>query len=271
MDVKVNRNDLLEDLAKLPDQEVVIIGDVMLDHYLIGNVDRISPEAPVPVVKVDEEMYRLGGAGNVARNIHSLGGRPILFGFRGNDPDGTTLDELLADGGVESRLIRSDGRNTTRKTRVIAHNQQVVRVDREDARNYAPEQLDELFDPMKERIRPGSIVILSDYGKGLVSEEFMTRLKALASSLDLKVLLDPKSVNYHLYRHPYLLTPNLKEASEGAGMNVQDRTRNPPRRACPFQAPRLQSTAHHAGKRRHGAVSLPRGGDPHSHLDPNRL
>ena len=201
----------------------MIIGDVMFDHYLIGTVDRISPEAPVPVVRVTEEISRLGGAGNVGRNVVEIGGEPLLIGFRGEDRDGDLLERMLSESGVPYKLFTDPTRPTTRKTRVIAHNQQVVRVDHEDAAPIDGKRLDDLFAFVEKRIIDYRVVVVSDYGKGMVSEEFMERLRGVAEKSGTRVLIDPKTMNFPLYSGADLLTPNLKEASEGAGMPIKDR------------------------------------------------
>jgi len=212
-------------VASLVGHKVLIIGDLMLDHYLIGNVDRISPEAPVPVVDVQKESVVLGGAGNVGRNIADLGGSPLLVSAVGDDRDGALLDDLCSEAGLETRIIRDGSRPTTKKTRIIAHNQQVVRVDQELVAPLCDEAQDELFSILESVINDFSVIILSDYGKGLISHAFMDRFMALVSRCELrpKVLVDPKTVNYDLYQGVDLLTPNTKEAGEGANMTVTDK------------------------------------------------
>lgn len=131
--------EILRDMAKTP---VLIIGDIMLDHYVFGDVERISPEAPVPVVTVEKERYVLGGAGNVARNIAALRGVPRLVGVRGADAEGEVLERLCRESGIDISLLSDDSRQTTRKTRIVAHQQQVVRVDRESVGELSDALLD---------------------------------------------------------------------------------------------------------------------------------
>ncbi len=218
-------NKILSILPTLKGQKVLIIGDVMLDHYVIGAVERISPEAPVPVVQVTEEKYLLGGAGNVARNISALGGDPHLTGFVGADEEGRVFNRLCADSGIACSLYESDDRPTTKKTRVMAHNQQMVRVDREKTVDYSVPIMDRLFNFLEREICDYKVVILSDYGKGTLSQSFFDRFWKLLEEKKHKphVLVDPKTVNYDRYRSVSLLTPNSKEAGEGAGMVVKDR------------------------------------------------
>ncbi|WP_319541434.1 D-glycero-beta-D-manno-heptose-7-phosphate kinase [uncultured Pseudodesulfovibrio sp.] len=212
-------------VASLNGHKVLIIGDLMLDHYLIGDVDRISPEAPVPVVNVKTESVVLGGAGNVGRNIVDLGGTPLLVSAVGDDRDGALLDDLCIEAGLETRIIRDANRPTTKKTRIIAHNQQVVRVDHELVAPLSEEAQDELFAILESEVNKYPVVILSDYGKGLISRSFMDRFMELIGTCAVrpKVLVDPKTVNYDLYQGVDLLTPNTKEAGEGANMTVNDR------------------------------------------------
>jgi len=209
-------------IAGLAGHKVMIIGDLMLDHYLIGSVDRISPEAPVPVVRVERESYLLGGAGNVARNIASLGGDPLLVSTVGTDEDGVVLDRLCKEAQLTTMLIRDPARPTTKKTRIIANNQQVVRVDHELPVPLQAEEFNELFNYLQTVMEDFPVIILSDYGKGFISERFMTRFMTMLNECNKrpKVLVDPKTVNYDLYHGVDLLTPNTKEAGEGAGLPV---------------------------------------------------
>lgn len=216
---------VLETIGRLADQKVMIIGDLMLDHYVFGNVSRISPEAPVPVVQVVRERYLLGGAGNVARNVASLGGDPLLVGVIGDDEDGRKLNELCAEAGMAALAIPDPARITTRKTRILAHNQQVVRVDRERNGEIAALIQDRIAAAVAERIDDYGVVILSDYDKGLLSAEFMARLRVIFDGRARRplVLADPKPRNFELYSGVDLLTPNAKEAAEGTGVRLDGR------------------------------------------------
>jgi len=206
----------------LKGHKVMIIGDLMLDHYMIGEVERISPEAPVPVVRVETESSLLGGAGNVARNITSLGGEALLVSTVGTDEDGTRLDRLCNDAQLTTKLIRDPARPTTKKTRIIAGNQQVVRVDQELTVPLQQAEFAELFNYLQTVVEDYPVIILSDYGKGFICKEFMDTFMALLDKCAKRplVLVDPKTVNYDLYTGVDLLTPNTKEAGEGAGLPV---------------------------------------------------
>ena len=207
----------------LAKNKVMIVGDLMLDHYMMGDVERISPEAPVPVVRVERETSLLGGAGNVARNIAALGGKALLVGVIGTDEDGERLDRLCRDAGLKTKLIRDPARPTTKKTRIIAAQQQVVRVDQELAVPLQEAESEALFAYLQGAIADYPVIILSDYGKGFICKEFMDRFMDLAAQCDPRplILVDPKTVNYDLYCGVDLLTPNTKEAGEGAGLPVR--------------------------------------------------
>ena len=211
--------DLTTALAKLPGNEVCIVGDVMLDRYVTGEVERISPEAPVPVVQVANERTMLGGAGNVARNIVRLGGKVRLIGLCGRDGQADTLETLLSEESISHSLVRAKGRMTTVKTRILAQRQQMLRIDRETPHDVEGEDLEKTLEAVKKNIAGHRVLILSDYGKGLVSEAFLAGLRKLLAEGPSPplVLVDPKTRNFHLYRDVFLLTPNAKEAAEGAG------------------------------------------------------
>jgi len=213
---------MLSLVDRLAGRRVMIVGDVMLDHYTFGSVTRISPEAPVPVLQVSDEQYRLGGAGNVARNIVALGGQALMIGVAGTDQDGQTLTSLLSEAGVQTDLVHDDRRRTTRKTRIIAQNQQIVRVDRESAEELSKTVVAALLEKASAHAQHHDIIIISDYGKGVVTRALMDGLQALTgqSGMRPRILVDPKPCNYDLYHGVDILTPNAKEASEGAGLSV---------------------------------------------------
>ena len=216
---------ILETLPRLADQKVMIVGDLMLDYYVFGTVSRISPEAPVPVVRVERERYVLGGAGNVARNVASLGGDPLLVGAVGKDDDGKKLGDLCLDAGIAALTEPDPGRITTRKTRILAHNQQVVRVDRENGPGLDKRHADRLLEAVADRLPDYGVVILSDYDKGLLSTPLLKRLAALFAAQKPRplVLVDPKPRNFEIYAGVDLLTPNAKETAEGTGIRLEGR------------------------------------------------
>lgn len=215
-----DRAALTATVASLAGKGVLLVGDIMLDEYLEGDAERISPEAPIPIVKVAQSRLLLGGAGNVARNIASLGGKARLVSVCGTDAKGDVLREILEKEGVASSTITLRTRPTTLKTRVIARNQQMLRIDHEDSSPLLPEETARILDAVKTVIDEYAVLVVSDYGKGVVSRELMQGIVALrdASASKPRILVDPKTPNYPLYQGAYILTPNTKETSEAAGM-----------------------------------------------------
>jgi rfaE bifunctional protein kinase chain/domain len=208
--------------SRMIGSKVLIIGDIMLDQYQRGIVERISPEAPVPIVKVTEQVFKIGGAGNVAQNVATLGGVPTLISICGEDLYGDNLTQICKDLRVDSQLIRSPVRETTLKTRIMAAHQQMLRVDRETTRPLDPMEFAMLLEAVEKNIDAFDTVILSDYGKGVISGEFLKWFSGRKKPGQ-KVILDPKTCNFHHYADMYCMTPNTKEASEGAEMSIKGR------------------------------------------------
>ncbi len=213
------------DFAKIIDnfskKKVLIIGDLVLDHYIWGKVSRISPEAPVPVVDVTGENFLLGGACNVANNISSLGGNAGIIGLSGNDRAGEVIRQMLSEKSVACYIF-DDKRPTTVKTRVIAHSQQVVRFDREERHKADKNTLKEITSRIKKILPKYDAVIISDYRKGVISSELIKEILKAAKPKNKFVAVDPKTGHFHLYKNVSLITPNLKEASEGSGIEITD-------------------------------------------------
>ena len=211
--------------ARLVGKRVLIVGDVMLDQYLFGDAERISPEAPVPVIRLEQERRYLGGAGNVARNVAALGGKAALVGIAGEDEAGQILRDLLRQESIKAHVPLCPGRVTTRKTRVLARNQQMLRLDREDPRPLTREEEGLLLEGLAPLAKEHEALILSDYAKGVVCPSFMEALRALLASLPCPppVFVDPRPQNMHLYQGVFLLTPNLKESSESVHLPVRTR------------------------------------------------
>lgn len=198
-------------------REVWVVGDVMLDEYIHGNVGRISPEAPVPVVRVGEVQHRLGGAANVARQVAVLGARAVLAGVIGRDDAGETVAEGCESMRIDVRgLMRDTSRRTTRKLRVLGHGQQLVRLDWEDAGACGAGLLAELFRRLVDG-RPPDAIILSDYGKGVLTDVLIRELVHFGRERGCPVLVDPKRRDLVAYRGASVLTPNLGELSAAAG------------------------------------------------------
>ena len=216
---------LIQLLPSLQGKTVYILGDIMLDRYLFGTVERISPEAPVPVVHITEEKRLLGGAANVAKNIVSLGGKAHLISICGNDAEGVIIQDLLQKESIVSDLEVVDYRPTTIKTRVISQNQQIVRFDKEEFTEIQNETTKKLLARLFKDVSDGSVIILSDYGKGVISKTLVRQLQNyfLKQHLDIKILVDPVVKNYTTYQKVFLLTPNTLEATQCIGVgNTSD-------------------------------------------------
>ncbi|MCX7794819.1 MAG: D-glycero-beta-D-manno-heptose-7-phosphate kinase [Thermodesulfovibrionales bacterium] len=214
---------LIERFSK---SSILVIGDLILDRYIWGKVSRVSPEAPVPVVEVTKEDFLLGGAANVAANIVSLGGRVYIAGVTGNDRAREVLLKLMEEKGIDTSGVVADKRPTTVKTRVIAHHQQVVRFDKEDHSRINSELLKRLLNFVEDKIKNSRIdaVIISDYKKGVVSRELIKGILRLSKPSGIFVSVDPKVGHFAFYRGVSIITPNLKEASEGSGIEIKDET-----------------------------------------------
>jgi D-beta-D-heptose 7-phosphate kinase/D-beta-D-heptose 1-phosphate adenosyltransferase len=203
-------------------KKILIIGDLILDRFIYGKVNRISPEAPVPVVEVVNESFLLGGAANVANNIISLGGKVSIAGVVGKDTAGRILKELFEDRNINIDGIIEDKRPTTVKTRVIAHNQQVVRFDREDKKRLEGKNLNHLADYIKKAVNEHDAVIISDYKKGVISSSLIKAVVKYSKPGNTFVAVDPKVGHFHFYKNVSLITPNLMEASQGSGVEIKD-------------------------------------------------
>ncbi len=207
------------EVERIKKAKVAVVGDLICDKYVIGKVERISPEAPVPVVRVEKEAYFLGGASNVALNLKSLGCEVCLFGVVGNDSCGKRLLNMIKDRGLDTgHIITMEDRPTTLKTRVIAQSQQIVRFDREKILKIDKKYAYELVKGVKES--GVNTVIISDYGKGVVSEYLIEELKKIGIFL----AIDPKVKNTCAYKDADVITPNLKETEEISGIMIDSFT-----------------------------------------------
>jgi len=206
--------------ARFKEKRILVFGDAILDRYIFGEVNRISPEAPVPVVKVTKEEFRAGGAVNVAANIDGLGAAGIITGISGDD---IFAQELLKLKPMNNFVIKSTQNKTLVKTRVIANRQQIVRIDREEQIRVTPEIKDR-FIKVVDQIKKGGIdgIIISDYAKGSLTEEIMEILTREAGMLHVPVVVDPKPPNFHLYKNIDGITPNLKEANRIVNKKISD-------------------------------------------------
>jgi len=199
-----------------------VLGDVMLDEFWWGRVSRISPEAPVPVVQVTGQSFHLGGAGNVAASVRSLGGGAVLAGVVGRDTAAERVREALAAAGVDSHLVEvGRDRPTTVKTRIVAHGQQVVRADREDAADVPARAQAALLESVRRELPSCGALVISDYQKGVVTASLLRRVLPLAKRHGVPVLVDPKVRHFRLYRGATVVTPNQIEAEQATGLQLR--------------------------------------------------
>jgi len=200
-----------------PKPNILVIGDLMLDHYIFGSATRLSPEAPVPVVNVKNENKIIGGAANVASNLIDLGANVFLAGITGNDASGQEIKTILGSKNIGTDLIlKDDSRSTTVKTRVIASNHQIVRIDQEDIHDIAELIENTFFESLQNCLHEIDIVILSDYNKGLLTPALTSKIIDLCNKLQRKVIVDPKGLDYAKYKGAFIIKPNRKELAEAA-------------------------------------------------------
>lgn len=211
-------------IDRFPSTRILVVGDIVLDHYIWGKVSRISPEAPVPVVNVTRESLLLGGATNVVQNIHGLGGNVSVCGVIGSDQAGSQVQQLLYSQNIPTDgLIVEEGRPTTIKTRIIAHSQQVVRFDRETKDRIGKDIHRRIFDHVKQHIARGlDGIVLSDYCKGVVTSELVRDIVKISRKNKIIVSVDPKVSHFNMYRGVTILTPNSNEASTGSKIDIVD-------------------------------------------------
>lgn len=202
---------------KIIDSQILIVGDVMIDGYISGKVNRISPEAPVPVVEYQSMVHRLGGAANVALNLKALGAKPILLSIVGEDENVRIFQQLLTDESIDNQyIIRSASRQTTIKTRVMAGIQQMLRIDREDTHDLNNIEEEKLLNKYAQIIDNQNIkcVVFQDYNKGLLTKNVIKKMILLANQHNIPTAVDPKKKNFFAYQNVTLFKPNLKEITE---------------------------------------------------------
>jgi D-glycero-beta-D-manno-heptose-7-phosphate kinase len=210
-------SEIFEQFNKL---KVLIIGDVMIDAYIWGKVERISPEAPVPVVNVKRREARLGGAGNVLMNVQALGAEAIICSVIGDDSSGFQLIQLLEESKLSTEgIIQSETRITTIKERIIAGSQQVVRVDTETDKQITDNERDSLVERIKKLAQNADVIIFEDYDKGVISKELISEITTFANQKNIPTVVDPKKRNFLHYQNTTLFKPNLKELREGLNIN----------------------------------------------------
>jgi D-beta-D-heptose 7-phosphate kinase/D-beta-D-heptose 1-phosphate adenosyltransferase len=216
---------LLDILEKFRRSHLLVVGDLMLDRFILGDVERLSPEAPVPVLRVASESYRLGGAANVIHNIRSLGGRATACGIIGNDAAGKRVMAALRRVGASTAGVFTDSTfQTIQKSRIIAspRHQQIVRLDRESRAPIQSSTLRKLRDFILHRAEVCDAMVISDYGKGAIHDDLLSAVGARLSKRRIVCVVDPKKENYRRYRFPTLITPNKYEAGEASGIDIRD-------------------------------------------------
>lgn len=214
---------LVQKVREFPGKTILVIGDLILDEFVWGRVDRISPEAPVPVIQVSNQSFRLGGAANVAANLAALGAQTFLVGVIGEDWAGKRLLQELEDRDISREGIVVDcDRPTTVKTRIIAHHQQVCRTDRESPLPLGPDKIAELDQKVSQGLELGQVVVLSDYAKGVLTADTTPGWIAKARQRNLFTAVDPKVNHFSIYSGASIVTPNLKEAQNATGMEIVD-------------------------------------------------
>ncbi|MBW1679285.1 MAG: D-glycero-beta-D-manno-heptose-7-phosphate kinase [Deltaproteobacteria bacterium] len=216
-----SKETLYRQIDKFSQARIMVIGDVIIDHFIWGNVNRISPEAPVPVVNVTSESLRLGGAANVVHNIRTLGGKVYTSGVTGNDEMGRKIIHDLRSLSINTEgIVITNDRPTTVKTRIIAHNQQVVRFDREKVSPLNSDSKQRIMNYLKKNLPEINAIIIADYGKGTISRELVEEVIKLSKREDRLVIVDPKVEHIDFYRGVTLISPNQNEAGEAVGMKI---------------------------------------------------
>lgn len=202
--------------------DILVVGDIILDHYLSGIINRISPEAPVPIVEFKDEKWVLGGAANVANNLFSIKANVSLAGIVGDDENGILIKNLVQTKGIHDLIIISKNRKTTTKTRIIAGGQQLLRIDKEDNNLILTNEEFELFSKIDLNIKNFDCIIISDYNKGLLTNSLINKIITIAKKNNIKVLVDPKTPPFIKYSGAYLIKPNKKEAALETGIDILD-------------------------------------------------
>lgn len=214
---------LEEIFDKFSGLKALIVGDVMIDSYIWGKVDRISPEAPVPVISITNKEIRLGGAANVAKNIAALGATPLLCSVVGNDHDGKSLIDLMNTRGMDTRgMVRSEERITTVKERMLSSSQQLLRIDRETTKSLNKLDKVDLLKKIEHLIGEADVVIFEDYDKGVLDRRLIKSIVELANDHGIPTTVDPKKKNFLSYENVTLFKPNLKEIKEGLKLDFRN-------------------------------------------------
>lgn len=221
--MNIQKSKLKKIVSNFSHKKILVIGDLILDRHIFGNVNRISPEAPVPVVWAKSEKFRAGGAANVGVNLIDLGAKATLSGLIGQDNFGKQLHSLLSKKKLNMNFIFKDKkRRTTLKTRIIAHHQQVVRVDWESTNDFSKKLVRTILDKLKNNLNKFDAIILEDYGKGMINPFLVKELVSFCAKNDKIITVDPKEDHFQYYQGVTALTPNLSEAQIAAGIKAKD-------------------------------------------------
>lgn len=202
--------------------KVLVIGDLMIDAYLIGNCNRIAIDAPVPVLDIKEEIDVLGGAGNVVRNLASLGADVSVMSVTGDGQNGKELKHLLDELATKSFILEQKGRKTSRKTRIMSNNQQIFRFDHESRNNISFDNVKKLYSKLQEKINAYDVILLADYGKGVLTKDFTQKIISYANKNGVKTIVDPYGSDYSKYQGAYLIIPNKDEASAATDIEIEN-------------------------------------------------
>jgi D-beta-D-heptose 7-phosphate kinase/D-beta-D-heptose 1-phosphate adenosyltransferase len=218
------RRELVALVSRLKSARVLVVGDVMVDHFQYGKVDRISPEAPIPVLKVDRGNTMLGGAGNVVRNLRSLNAKVRFVTVTGSDSAGRDVARMIKKQKIQDKPLIEDGRTTTTKTRYIAGVQQILRADHETSNSLSPKVEANLIKSVTSAMKACSTIVLSDYGKGALSSSACKKIIRLSAKSKKIIIVDPKGTDFSRYSGADLITPNRQELSEAVGFNIETDT-----------------------------------------------
>ena len=205
--------------------KILVIGDLMIDSYLIGNCNRIALDAPVPVMDVKEEKDLLGGAGNVIRNLASLDAKVSVMSVVGSDENAKLLKHMLDEVETKSFLLEQKGRKTSKKTRIMSNNQQIFRFDHESRNNISFDSVKKLYSKLQEKIKAYDAILLADYGKGVLTRDFTQKIISYANKHNVKTIVDPFGTDYSKYQGAYLIIPNKNEASNATEIDIDNNDR----------------------------------------------
>ena len=240
----MNRQHWFDIIEKFSSKKVLVVGDIMMDRFVWGNVERISPEAPVPVVEVVKETEHAGGCGNVAKNIVSLGGKSVVVTVIGDDINGERLKHIMESSGTDiSGIFQDRERQTIVKTRITAHNQQMVRIDRESKLQISSSIIEKIVNFIKQMVKTVDAILISDYGKCVITKNVLKTCIKLAHKYDIPISVDPKIEHFMDYKRVTVITPNTNEATLGMRLHKKTTTEEEIYALCEKIITKLKSEA----------------------------